>query len=393
MKESYDVIVVGAGPAGSSTAEVCAKHGLSVLILERNPQIGEPKRCGEGLSHNSVKRLKLNLPQDCIAQTIEGIIVYAPNKKKVVIRFEEEKGYVLERKKFDKWLAANAVKAGAGVVKNARVYDLIKDNGRVAGVKVDIMGDKKEIKSKIVVAADGVESMIARMSGLNTNKTLQLVDSGFQYEMGNIKLEDPHMLEIYVGTKLAPRGYAWIFPKGEKRANVGIGIRPGDRPAKEYLDEFIESRDDMKNAKILEINGGSVPVGGLMKNMVANGLIGVGDAVNQVNALHGGGIAESITAGKIAGEIINKCIKNGDVSANVLSEYNKIWWKERGDHLAKVEKVREAFEKMNDQNMNNLADVLSGEDLVDLARGRNIIKLSKILLKYKMKNLSDMLGF
>jgi digeranylgeranylglycerophospholipid reductase len=393
MKNNYDVIVVGAGPAGSSTAEVCAKNGLDVLILERNPEIGVPKRCAEGLSDNAVKRLQLNIPKDCIAQTIEGDIVYAPNGKKVEIRFEKTSGYVLERKRFDKWLASNAEKAGAEIIRKAMVYDLIKDNGFVTGVKANINGKDTDIKSKVVVAADGAESMIAREAGLKTNKALNLVDSGFQYEMDNIDLENPHMIEIYVGTKIAHRGYVWIFPKGEKRANVGIGIRPEERTAKSYLDEFISKRECLKKGRILEVNGGSVPVGGLMKNMVTNGLVTVGDAANQVNPLHGGGIAEAITAGRIAGSVIKNAFDNNDFSSKSLSEYNKIWWNERGKKLKKVEKIREAFENMDDNNMNDLAEVLSGEDLIGLSKGKNLSKFAKILVKYKMKGLARKIGF
>ena len=276
---------------------------------------------------------------------------------------------------------------------NAIVYDVIKENGFVSGVKTRILGEEKEIGCKVLVAADGAESLVARKAGLRTNKILDLVDSGFQYEMGDVDLKNPRMLEIYLGSTIAPRGYVWIFPKGDRSANVGIGIKPSERTAKSYLDAFIAKRDDMKNARILEINGGSIPVGGLMKDMVSNGLVGVGDAVNQVNELTGGGLNEVITAGRIAGEIISKCIKNNDVSAKALDEYNKRWWKERGENLVKVERIREVIEKMSDQQMNNLGEVLSGEDITELTRGKNILKLSKLLIKYEMKNLSDILGF
>ena len=392
MKDSYDVIVVGAGPAGSSVAEVCAKSGLDVLVLERNKEIGEPKRCAEGFSENSVRRLQLDIPEDCIAQKIEGAIVYAPNGKEVRIEFEKAKGYVLERKKFDKWLASNAEKSGAEIIKKAMVHELIKDNGFVTGVRANL-GGNIEIRSKVVVAADGAESFIARKAGLQTNKVLDLVDSGFQYEMDNIDLENPNMIEIYISTKIAPGGYVWIFPKGEKRANVGIGIRPCERTAKSYLDEFISKREDLKKGRILEINGGSVPVGGFMKNMVADGLIGVGDAVNQVNPLHGGGISEAITAGRIAGYIIKDAFDRNDFSAKSLSDYNKIWWNERGNHLKKVDKIREAVENMNDDNLNDLAEVLSGEDLTKLSQGKNLSKFAKILVRYKMKDLARKIGF
>ncbi|MEM7819646.1 MAG: NAD(P)/FAD-dependent oxidoreductase [Candidatus Aenigmatarchaeota archaeon] len=388
IKDRYDVIVVGCGPAGSAVAKKCAENGLDVLVLDRNQEIGTPVRCGEGLSDNAVKTLKLKLPKKCIAQKIKGAIVYAPNGKRIEIKFKGTNGYILERKIFDKWLAYEATKSGATVIAKSNVYDIIKENDFVSGVKAKIIDIDSKINSKVVVAADGVESLILRKVGFAA-KNPRLVDSGYEYEMASIDLEDPHMIVLYFGTKIAKRGYIWIFPKGNDIANVGIGIGGigYEKTAKKYLDDFILSKHELNKGSILEIKGGCIPVGGFLDNMVSNGIVGVGDAVNQVNPIHGGGIAESIKGGRIAGEVIARCVKNNDVSAKALSEYNKIWWKECGERLKKIEKVREMFEKMSDDEMNDIAEVLSGEDLVDLAHGKNYAKLVKIYLKYRAKGI------
>ena len=404
LKDNYDVIVVGAGPAGTSTAKACAEHGLSVAVFDRSNEIGTPKRCGEGLSANSVKRLKLNIPSRCIAQKIYGAYVYAPDGKEVKIKFSGTDGFILERKVFDKWLASQAAKAGAEIYCKSEVYDLIKGSAKrsesdgiakqifaddyTCGVKVNTIDGKFNIFGKIVVAADGVESLTLRKAGLRTSKSPLLVDSGFQYEMAGIQMRDPHMIELFFGNKIAYRGYCWIFPKGKDIANVGVGISGANqgKRAKDYLDDFIESREDLKNGSIIEMNGGSIPVGGFMKNMVADGILGVGDAVNQVNPIHGGGISESITAGRMAGNVIKKSVDEGDYSAKFLDEYNRVWWKERGKHLQNAEKVRKAFENMNDDQLNDMASVLVGEDLTDFAHGKTA-KLIKIMLKFKMKGI------
>jgi len=396
LNENYDVIVVGSGPAGASTAKECAKRGLNVLVLDRNNEIGTPKRCGEGLSDNSVRLLKLDMPSRCIAQKIDGAIVYAPNGKKIEIKFEGAKGYVLERKMFDKWLAVEAARAGATVIAKSEVTDVLKNGDFVSGVKANILGEEKEINSKIVVAADGVESVVMRKAGLKTNKNPMFVDSGFQYEMVGIDLEDPHMIVLYFGNKIAPRGYVWVFPKGNDVANVGIGIggtHGGVKAAKHYLDEWIKQHPEINKGSIVEVNGGCIPVGGLMKNMVGNGILGIGDAVNQVNPIHGGGIAESIKASKIAGDVIKEALELGDVSSETLSKYNNRWWKEHGKRLKNVEKVREFFEKLSDEEMNDLADVLSGEDLADLAHGRGLARVIKIYMKFKAKSIRRKVGF
>jgi len=389
VKPEYDVVIVGSGPAGSATAKACAERGLSTIALDRNREIGTPKRCGEGLSQNSVRTLGLELPSNCIAQEIDGAIVYAPNGKRIDIAFEGTKGYVLERKVFDKWLAGEAARAGATVIAKSDVRDLIMDTS-VHGVKANVIGEDMEIRSKVVVAADGVESLVLRKAGLKSGKSLQCTDSGFQYEMAGIDMDDNRKIMLYFGSKIAPRGYTWIFPKGKDVANVGIGIGPmhnNGRTAKQYLDDWIASMPGVRKGSIIEVNAGAIPVGGFMETMTGNGVLGVGDAVNQVNPIHGGGMAESIKAGRLAAEVIDDAIKKGDVSAHGLSAYDQRWWSEHGERLKKVEKVREFFEKLNDDEMNDLADVLSGQDLTDLSHGIGLTKVIELYMKFKARGL------
>lgn len=382
MDLQYDVIVVGAGPGGSAAAKKCAELGLRTALLEKRHALGL-KCCGEGLSADAIKVLGQEIPKNCIAQDIDGAIIYAPNGKKIVIGYGKTTGYVLERKRYDKWLAEQAARAGAHIQAKTAVTGLIKDNNFVKGVKANFEGNDFSVNSKVVVAADGVESKVARWAGLNTTNKLVNIDSGFQYEMVGIELEDPHKIILYFGNKFSPRGYRWLFPKGEDKANVGIGIGGigYGKTAKQYLDEWIAKMPDLKKGSVTDVNAGGIPVGGFLENMVGNGLVVVGDAAHQVNPIHGGGMEEAAIAGKIAGEVIADCIKKGDVSQKALSKYNDIWWKERGIHLKKVEKLRQVVEKLSDEDFNMLADALSGEDLVEFTRGSGLGKLAKILMK------------
>ncbi len=382
LESEYDVIVVGAGPGGSSTAKRCAELGLRTALLEKRHALGL-KCCGEGLSAEAVKALGQKIPQSCIAQTIDGAIVYAPNSKKVVIDYGKTAGYVLERKRYDKWLAEQAARAGAKVQAKTAVTGIRKKNNFVVGIDAQFEGDKISVNSKVVVAADGVESKVARMAGLNTTNKLINIDSGFQYEMVDIELEDQHKIILYFGNKIAPRGYLWCFPKGEDRANIGIGIGGlgYEKTAKQYLDEWIASMPGLRKGSITEVNSGGIPVGGFLENMVGNGLVVVGDAAHQVNPIHGGGMKEAAIAGSMAGEVIVECIRKKDVSASALAKYNDIWWKERGEHLKKVEKLRQVVEKLSDEDFNMLADALSGDDLVQFTHGSGLGKLAKILMK------------
>jgi digeranylgeranylglycerophospholipid reductase len=382
IKDSYDVVVAGGGPGGSSTAKNLARLGHSVLLLEKRQEIGAPKRCGEGLTMSTVAILG-KIPPQCIAQEIDAAKVYSPDGNHVLVHLGKDGGYVVERKVFDKWLAFEASRAGATIVSNSEVTDVLKDGDMVTGVRARICGgEETEIKAKVVVAADGIESTVARKAGLDTTNQLVNVDSGFQYEMSNLKLDDPKKILLFFGTKIAPRGYAWIFPKGPDVANVGIGTAMSEKSAKHYLDAFIENNPDIfGDASIIEVNSGGIPVGGFMKDMVLDGFVAVGDAAHQVNPIHGGGMKEATVAGEIAARVISKGIKGGDVSRDALSEYNGIWWRERGEKLKKVERLRNVVEKLSDKDLNMLSKALTSDVIIGLTRGSKMGTLAKILMK------------
>lgn len=374
------MVVIGAGPGGSNAARTAAEEGLDVLLIEKRQEIGAPKRCGEGLSVGGIKNLGLTPDPRWAVNEIRGASVYAPNGKRISVRYPETIGYVLERKIFDKYLAMNAARAGAKVLARTVATGLIMEDGFVKGVRFNRFGEDFEVQAKIVIAADGVESKVARWAGINTTNKLIDIDAGFQYEMV-VDLEEPDMLELYFGSKIAPRGYVWIFPKGKDVANVGIGIG-GKEPgvAKKYLDAFIEARPDLRRGSIVEVNAGGIPVGDPVEKLAANGLMIVGDAAHQVNAIHGGGIHEASVAGMIAGKVAAEAIRQNDVSEKKLMEYDRRWREKRGKTLHKIVKLRQTIEKLNDNDLNMLAEKLTGEDLVDFANGKNFMKLAKIMM-------------
>ncbi|MDD5416553.1 MAG: NAD(P)/FAD-dependent oxidoreductase [Candidatus Aenigmarchaeota archaeon] len=384
IKNYYDVVIAGAGPGGSMTAIHLAKKGFSAALFEKRQEVGAPKRCGEGLPLTAEEIYKLGIPDFCKRQEVNGATLHAPNGKSVTINMGDIAGYVVERKALDKWLASEASRAGAYVQAKTEVIDVIKENGYVTGVKVEYENEIHTIKCKVLVAADGIESTVARKAGLDTTNQLIDVESGFQFEMANLKLNDDlKKLHLYFGKDVAPRGYIWIFPKSKDVANVGIGISESEHSARYYLEKFIKERPEIfGNAGIVEVNAGGIPTGGLLENFVLNGFAVVGDAAHQVNALHGGGLHESTTAGRILADVIGKCIKKGDVSQEALSEYNTLWWEERGKKLERILKFRQAYDKMTDEDMNMIADSLSGEDLLSMVKGSKILGLGKLLVKH-----------
>ena len=383
IPSKVDVLVVGMGPGGSGAAKRCAELGLSVLGVEKRAEIGAPKRCGEAVSrHGMIERIGIEPKGSWLIQEVHGAIVYAPNGKHIRIDYDGPEGWVVERKMFDKHLAALAAKAGAKVIAKVEAKNFRRENGLVKAT-LESEGEKQEIEAKIVIAADGVESLVAREFGVNTTNKLVDICSGAQFEMAGVKLANPNMIEFFFDTVGAPGGYLWIFPKGEGVANVGIGVRKpwAQKTALEYLRDFVAKRPDLKDASIIEVNSGGVPVGGFLKDSVADNLLIVGDAAHQVNPIHGGGIPEAYMAGRLAAEAAAEAVQKGDFSKKALKKYDEAWEEQRGGKLKRILKLREVMESMSDEDLNWLAGYLQGEDLVDLSRSSGFTRLAKILMK------------
>ena len=383
--EEFDVIIVGAGPAGLRAADRLAKANLKVLCLDKKQEIGVPKRCAEGLGLGWFKRLGLTPDPKWAVQEIRGAALYAPSGKVVEMRFPETNGFVLERRVFEKYLAAQAAENGALIKTKADAFEFERTGGKV-NVKVREGSEVVGYSAKLIFACDGVETLTARRLGVNTTIPLADYDSGYQYEMANIDFENPDLINIFFGLEVAPRGYCWIFPKGEHQANVGIGIGgTSEKTAKHFLDKFVDSQPGLKKGSIIEVNCGCVPVGAFLDDMTADNLLIAGDAAHQVNPIHGGGIGLAMEGADIASDVAIKAFKENDFSHDFLKQYNGLWYETRGNKLKAVLKKRHMFENLKDKDFETLAANISGEDVMKLSAG-DLVEAAKVVSKKLIKS-------
>ncbi len=374
LKGEYDVVIVGAGPAGSYAAKILAENGVKTLVVDKRQEIGAPKRCAEGINCADLKKVGIRPDPAWAMQEIKGAVIYSPSGRPLAVKPKDARGYIVERKIFEKHLARDAIKAGARYMVKTLATGVIKEEGRVCGIRANQMGKEYAIRSKIVIAADGTDSKIARSAGLDTSNPLKDYHSGFQYEMAGLKNYDPEMLHIYFGNGLKPVSYIWIFPKSRSTANVGIGIiskhsEEGNK-AKDYLDRFIEKHPEIfEDASPIEINTGGIPVGSAIDTLAIDGLMVVGDAAHQVNPIHGGGIALAMRAAKIAAEVASQAVAEGDYSKRRLSEYEAIWRKTDGAKIERLLKLRLFLEKLEDKDLEMFPDILTSEDMIKITGG------------------------
>ena len=354
MKKKYDIIVVGGGPTGSMAAFEAARAGNSVCVLEKTRDIGYPVRCGEAVGHSGLMQFT-NPKKNWIASKIKSIQLVSPNKTSVDINFKKETGYILNRRVFDYDLSKMAVDVGAEVYTKAYVEDLVIIDGCVKGVKVNLLDENIEILSDIVIGADGIDSRIGRWGGLKTSVKMKDMESCVQYSVSNVNINQEQM-RMYVGSEFAPGGYLWIFPKGDRSANIGIGISgkySKEQSAKIYLDKFM--KNNYPDASILTTVCGGVPCPKPMREPIGEGLMLAGDAAHQVNPMTGGGIISGMKGGTIAGIVASESIKSKDYSKNFLKKYPQRMLQDFGKNYERFYNVKLAVNQLNDDDLNKIA--------------------------------------
>jgi len=388
MKYDHDVIVIGGGPAGSTFARIAAAGGLDILIIDKRKEIGVPVRCGEGLGEREIVAQGLDLPKRCFSTEIYGAKVVAPNGKAIVWKSKDTNGWVLERKIFDKWLCELAVDKGAKVRTYTRAVEVLKDEkGRPNGVKVTHGGrEAYDIHAPLIVSAEGMESLMARQMGFKTVHQLYDVDTCYQYEMKPYDHEN--LIELYFGNEMAPRGYVWIFPKSDRKANVGIGIggnltngkklggMDGADP-KTLLDKFIKDNDQLRDASTLLDFGGVISVGAPINEFVKDNCMVIGTAAKQVDPIHGGGIALAMECGIMAANTVLAAKK--DYSKEMLMPFEKKWRATAGKKVAKRLLLRKVTEKFSDDDLNHIFNALTQDDLNQVMAGNFAGPVAKVL--------------
>jgi digeranylgeranylglycerophospholipid reductase len=384
-----DVLVIGAGPAGSTAAKHAALGGAQVIVIDKKSEIGSPKRCAEGVSKDGLKKLGIEPSSRWVTREATGVRMVSPNGTAVNLTEDKvklpEAGYILERKIFDKHMAMDAARAGARIMVKTLATGMRREDDQVV-VTAENMGQELEIKAKIVIAADGPESRVGRWAGLRTALAPKNMESCAQFEMAGVQMAEPDCIEFHFGS-VAPGGYAWIFPKGDDIANVGLGILTTrtEKTAYQHLLEFVESNPATQNAQPVELNVGGDPVGGLLKKKVADNVLVTGDAASMVNPLTGGGIISGMLGGRIAGQVAAQAVADGDYSHKNLKVYEKLCDDELGESFKKYLKAKEYLLSLSDGELDEIADVFKDSDFETINTAEMVKKLIKISPKALLK--------
>ena len=356
-----EVLVIGAGPGGGNAALQSARRGLSTILIEDHPAIGTPVHCGECISEIACHNLDLDLPEHVISKRVHGIRVVFPDGTEKCL---SEEGYVLEKHLFERWIADEAVEAGASMHLGHKLSSMerLEEDGRFTGWLCDGKGDEFPIRAKIVIDASGVAAACSKIVRLGDDEPLNemgKVVAGMQYEM--LEVPTDGYLDFYIWPKYAEKGYLWMIPKCDGRANVGLVTE--DRPrAKKALDEFI----DITHFKGLEqvrppwkekgspAFGGTIPISGPFENTHHDGLMLVGDAAGFTSPLFEGGSHLALKSAVYAAKTAAAAIEEGNLSADRLSEYSRLW-KDEFPPYDKILRGKNALFDLTDDEMSVMA--------------------------------------
>ena len=355
-----DVLVVGAGPAGSIAALEArrADPALDVLLIERDRAVGVPVRCAEGVGDAGLREFANPDGAAWAARRIRRVIFLAPDDTEVKVA-ERDVGWILDRTRFDAFLAAEAVAAGATLKVGVEAVGMTRGADGRWDVRLRGPGNGRAddvVRARIVIGADGVETMVGRWAGLDTRVPARDMESCAQYVLQGIDF-DPDAIYLQFGDDVAPGGYAWLFPRGIDSANVGLGMvalrANGGGNARQYLDRWVARR--YPGGARTGYTVGGVIVHTTIKRAYADGVMLCGDAAHMINPLSGGGIVNAMKAGRLAARTAAAAIAAGDTSAERLAEYHRDWMKLLGDDHLKYYAIKQALEKLDDNFYNGLA--------------------------------------
>lgn len=384
-KREIDVAVIGAGVSGCSAAISAARKGLKTVVIEKNK---DPIKlaCGEAVSSYLLGSLPFDIPNYILSRRKKGIRFYVEDifVKRCGILWES---YTVERKDINPWLYRKAVNSGAQIYFNSRIARLEVEEEKITSISVEGSNDMIEFRPKVVIAADGVDSFVAKSLGVYRERKYRQAHI-VSFEMKKLNLLDSCFEQIYFGD-FAPKGFAYIFPKSKSRANVGVGTLSEKNDARDLFQEFLSLdivSKQVGGGKVIIDRTGYAPVNYSMDRIVYGNVLFTGDAANQNIKPFIEGLLPGIICGYLAGTSAYSFLKEGK---SLDREYEKLLKEKMGELFSTSDNILSIMIDVLDKNDDTTPLLLFslGSQLFDLNYFKYLISLSYNELKDKIKTM------
>jgi geranylgeranyl reductase family protein len=344
--ETVDLLIVGAGPCGSFAALTASKLGFKVKVYEEHSKPGVPEHCPGHISIKGLKTLNLTLPKEIIENEIKGVKIYSPSGLNLTFEDSKPTVYVVNRKLFDEWLYNQAKKLNVGYVFNSKIKNLRFNKNGLSVEAFSQNGENKEVHCRFLIDAEGSSGFLARKAGLINNRKFVC---GVHAIIEGVKDLDEDFAEVYLG-KFSPKFFAWIIPKGNEKAKVGLAAEKKNPISllKLFLKKHPLASKKIGNAKILSLFPHPIPINGPIKKFFNKNFLVVGDAASQVKPTTGGGLITGFISAKIAVEAIH------EANEKFGEEYQLRWGKTLGLNFFFMRQARRLLNSLSDKALDKI---------------------------------------
>ena len=349
-----DVLVIGGGPSGLLAAREAASKGAEVLVLEEHKEIGVPNHCTGILSVEGLQRLGVKPHEELVQHEIFGGRAYSPDGTEIELRSSRARAYAVDRTAFDKELRQQAHDAGAEILTGKRIQRLLVANQGVYGAT----GRDLEIRSRVIIDAEGISATLARSTGLVPNRRVLY---GANVEVAATL--EPGMVEVWLNRETAPGFFAWVVPLND--GLVRCGLASSEKDARSQLQRFLKKRLSLRAAA--NVRTGLVYVDGPVPKTCLDGFAVVGDAAGQTKPTTGGGVVLGGLCAMRAGTVAGEAVKIGDYSQSFLRQYENWWKKQLGSEFASMRRARKLLDRISDEKLNQLFASFNNAGLKEIA--------------------------
>jgi digeranylgeranylglycerophospholipid reductase len=352
--QSYDVIIVGAGPAGSYIAYELASSGHTVAVFEEKSAPGLNACCTGIISTECLQ--SLDLGTDVILTRVNSAKFFSPSGRCLRFQTENVQAYVVNRLLLDKALASKAQSQGAQYFFSSPVLDITPRKDSIQAETL-CFGAREIFSARALVLANGFRPKLPRKLGLGKIKSF-LVGAQAEIETKNVD-----ELEVYFGQEIAPGAFAWLVPTSTNKAYVGL---LATSQAKLHLQNLLNNLfgQGRVTSREVEIEQKAIPVGTLARSYGDRVLV-IGDAAGQVKPTTGGGIYFGHLGARIAAKVLDEALSSDNLTAGQLSRYQKQWKAKMGKELSRGYWARWAYAKLSDRQIKGIFNVLNSSGMAE----------------------------